>query len=97
MSNTYDYKITDMQRDANGIVVAVTFTVTASDGTDSFTHNYFTALPKPKDSVVPYEELTKEQVIDWVKELVGTSTEEQADAELAAYKLRKEVKSGTPW
>ena len=95
--NTYDYKITDMQRDANGIVVAVSFTVTASDGTDSFTHNYQTALPAPKDTVIPFAELTQPEVIDWVKELVGTGTEEQADAELAAFKLRKEVKSGTPW
>ena len=97
MSNTYDYKISDMQRDANGIVVAVSFTVTASDGVDSFTHNYQTALPAPKDSAIPFADLTQEEVIAWVKELVGTGTEEQADAELAAFKLRKEVKTGTPW
>jgi hypothetical protein len=97
MSNTYDYKISDMQRDANGIVVAVSFTVTASDGVDSFTHNYHTALPAPKDAAIPFAELTEAGVASWVKELVGTGTEEQADAELAAFKLRKEVKSGTPW
>lgn len=97
MSNTYEYKITDMQRDAAGIVVAVSFTVTASDGTDSFTHNYQTALPAPKDKITPFADLTEAKIIDWVKELVGTGTEEQADAELAAFKLRKEVKSGTPW
>lgn len=95
--NTYEYKISNLQRDAANIVVGVAFEVTASDGTDSFTHNYFTALPKPKETAIPYDSLTQEQVIDWVKELVGTSTEEQADAELAAYKERKEVQSGTPW
>ena len=94
---TYEYKINNLQRDAGDIVVAVSFEVTASDGTDSFTHNYFTALPAPKDTAIPYADLTQEQVIDWVKELVGTSTEESADAELAAYKERKEVQSGTPW
>ena len=97
MANTYEYKITDMQRDANGIVVAVSFTVTASDGTDSFTHNYHTALTAPSDTPVPFEQLTEAEVIGWVKALVQTSTEEQADAELAAYKQRKEVTSGTPW
>ena len=86
-----------MQSDANGIVVAVTFTVTASDGTDSFTHNYQTALPAPKDTAIPFAKLTPPEVISWVRELVGKGTEEQADAELAAFKLRKEVKSGTPW
>lgn len=86
-----------MQRDDKGVVVAVSFSVEASDGVDSFTHNYYTALPAPKDSITPFKDLSEEQVIDWVKELVGTGTEEQADAELAAFKIRKEVKSGTPW
>lgn len=97
MANTYEYKITDMQRDANGIVVAVSFTVTASDGTDSFTHNYHTALTAPAGTPVPYESLDEATVIGWIKSLVQESTEEQADAELAAYKNRKEVTSGTPW
>lgn len=86
-----------MQRDAKGVVVAVSFTVEASDGVDSFTHNYHTALPAPKDTLTPFKDLTEDQVVAWVKELVGESTEEQADAELAAFKIRKEVKSGTPW
>lgn len=97
MANTYEYKVTDMQRDANGIVVAVSFTVTASDGTDSFTHNYHTALTSPSDSPIPYENLDEATVIDWVKSLVQESTEEQADVELAAYKNRKTLTNGTPW
>ena len=97
MANTYEYKITDMQRDANGIVVAVSFTVTASDGTDSFTHNYHTALTAPADNSIPYDSLDEATVVGWVRSLVQESTEEQADAELAAYKNRKEVTSGTPW
>jgi hypothetical protein len=97
MANTYEYKITDMQRDANGIVVAVSFTITASDGADSFTHNYHTALTAPADSPIPYDNLDEATVIGWVKSLVQAGTEEQADAELAAFKQRKEVTSGTPW
>jgi hypothetical protein len=46
---------------------------------------------------VPFANLTETEVIGWVKSLVQTSTEEQADAELAAYKNRKEVTSGVPW
>ena len=100
MSNTYDYKITNMQRDAaSGIVISTEFTVTASNGKDSFTHNYQTALPAPKGKPVPYADLTEANVIAWVKELVGTQTEEQADAELAAFILRKSqaTDNGTPW
>ena len=99
MENLYQYKITDMQRNADGIVIAVSFTVTASDDTDSFTHNYYTALAAPSDTPVPFEQLQESAVIDWVKALVQTSTEKQADAELAAYKLRKQitVTTGMPW
>jgi len=99
MSNTYDYKITNMQRNAEGIVGIVNFSITASDGTDSFTHNYCTGLPAPEDTPIPYADLTEEIVIGWIKELVGAHSEESADAELDAYKIRKaEVKeSGVPW
>jgi len=97
--NTYEYKIIDMVRDGSGIVKTVAFTITASDGADSFTHNYFTALPAPKSDPIDYADLTEADVIAWVKDLVGTQSEESADAELAAYKLRKnEVKqNGMPW
>jgi len=97
MANTYEYKISDMRRDADGVVVAVSFTVTASDGTDSFTHNYQTALPAPTDTIVPFADLTEAGVIAWVKALVQEDTEAQADVELAAYKQRKEITTGTPW
>jgi len=36
-------------------------------------------------------------VIGWIKNLVGEQTEEQADAELEAYKKRTVIKNGTPW
>jgi len=97
MTNSYEYKIIDMPRDAQGIVVAVAFTVTASDGTDSFTHSCYTGLPAPKDAIVPFADLTEDGVIAWVKALVQTNTEAQADAELEAYKKRKEITSGVPW
>jgi hypothetical protein len=99
MSNSYQYKISDMQRDNSGIVKTVVFSITVSDETDSYTHNYFTGLPAPQDTPIPYENLTESQVITWVKDLVGAQSEESADGELAAYKIRKdEVKTnGLPW
>jgi hypothetical protein len=100
MSNTYVYAVTNMQRDlATGIVVAAEFTVTASNGTASFTTNNQTAFPYPKADPTPYDDLTEDDVIVWIRELVGTQSEEQADAELEAYILRSAsvVVSGTPW
>jgi peptidoglycan hydrolase-like amidase len=98
--NTYVYAVTNMQRDlASGIVVAAEFTVTASNGTASFTTNNQTAFPYPKADPTPYDELTEADVIVWIKELVGPQSEEQADAELAAYIERSAnvIENGTPW
>jgi hypothetical protein len=42
--NTYNYKVSDLQRDKDGIIIATSFTITASDGTDSNTHITTTLL-----------------------------------------------------
>lgn len=97
--NTYEYNPTNLTKDQNGVVIAVQFTITASDGTDSFIVNNQTALPAPTGDIIPYEQLSKEEVITWIKKLVGTQSEELADAELAGYIKRKTQKTshGTPW
>ena len=98
--NTYLYEVTDMQRDAaTGIVVSASFTIKATNGSDSYTHNYQTAFAAPKGNPIPYASLTKANVIEWIKESVGKQSEEQADAELAAFIQRKAstINNGTPW
>lgn len=99
MSNTYVYNPVDLVRDQNGIVVAVQFTITASNGTDEYTVNSQTAFPAPTGDIIPYDKLTKEEVIGWIVKLVGTQSEELADSELAAYIERKaqQTSNGTPW
>jgi len=106
MSNTYEYKATDLSRDKDGIIVAASFTITASDGADSNTHNYHTAFTTPKGVVIDYADVTESKVIEWIMAIFDTKDddgvrqnahEDQADAELAAFKERKQVQSGTPW
>jgi hypothetical protein len=106
MSNTYEYKVTDLQRAKDGIIVAASFSITASDGTDANTHNYHTAFTAPKGDVTPYANITESKVVEWIMAMFDTKDddgvrqnahEDQADAELAAFKKRKEVKTGTPW
>ena len=50
------------------------------------------------DTFVPYDQLTQEQVIGWVKESLGadtvTSLEAGLDAQIAA---QKQVALGMPW
>lgn len=95
--NTYIYKPTNLVSDQNGIVMAIDFTVDVSDGIDSFTIRGHTALASPTKAIIPYSELTEAEVIAWVQSIIGLATEEQADAELEAYKTRKVLSSGVPW
>jgi hypothetical protein len=95
--NTYIYKPINLVSDQNGIVMAVDFSVDVSDGIDSFTIKGHTALASPSKAIIPYNELTEAEVIAWIQSMVGVATEEQADAELEAYKTRKVLSSGVPW
>jgi hypothetical protein len=99
---TYDYKVTNLVRDADGIVVTANFTITASDGVDSFTHNYSFGFANKPTTPTPFENLTEAKVIEWIKRDAGAENqfEKSADAELEAYKLRKAapvLTAGVPW
>jgi hypothetical protein len=94
--NTYEYKVIGLTRDSDDVINSVDFSITAGDGVDSFTHQYNTALRKGEE-IIPFSQVTEADVIAWVKSLVGARCEEQADAELAAYKERTTIKSGVPW
>ena len=71
MANTYDYKVTNLIRDPQGIVVTASFTITASDGVDSFTHNYNTGFANKPVTPTPFEDLTEAKVIEWIKRDAG--------------------------
>lgn len=100
--NTYEYTVTNLTRDSDGIVVSASFAITASDGTDSFTHNYNTGFANKPVTPTPFNDLTEAKVIEWIKRDAGAENgfEASADAELSAYKLRKAapvLSAGVPW
>jgi hypothetical protein len=100
--NTYEYKVINLICDPNGIVVTAQFSITASDGVDSFTHNYNFGFANKPLTPTPFENLTEAKVIEWIKRDAGDENQHEAsaDAELAAYKLRKEAPTttaGLPW
>ena len=102
MSNTYTYSVKNLIRDADGIVVTASFTITADDGVDQFTHTYNFGFANRPTTPTPFEELTEEKVIEWIKRDAGAENqfEASADAELAAYKVRKAaptLTAGVPW
>lgn len=100
--NSYAYKVTNLIRDPNDIVVTSTFTITADDGVDQFTHVYNFGFANNPETPIAFADLTEAKVIEWIKRDAGAENqfEISADAELAAYKLRKAapvLSSGTPW
>lgn len=102
MSNNYEYSVTNLVRDADGIVVTAAFTITASDGLDSFTHNFTTGFNNRPKTPTPFGDLDEKKVIAWIIREAGAENhfEESADAELAAFKLRNAkpvVSAGVPW
>ena len=102
MSNSYTYKVTNLIRDPQGIVVTAAFTIEASDGTDSYTHTMQTGFANKPTTPTPFADLTEAKVIEWIKRDAGEENqfEKSADAELEAFKLRKAtpvMTAGTPW
>ena len=99
---TYAYKVTNLIRNPDGIVVTAQFQITASDGVDSFTHSYNFGFANNPVTPTPFESLTEAKVIEWIKRDAGAENqfEASADAELAAHKVRQAaptLTSGTPW
>lgn len=92
--NSYDYKVTDVAT-VDGVVVSATFTVTVSDGVDSFTHSYQTAFKNYPVTPIDVADLAESKVVEWIKRNVKESVESSADAELAAFKERKSVQHHT--
>lgn len=101
-----NWKILDMQhKTSNGYVIE---TITACEKQDKpgyarkiFVNN-FEGTPGP--DYIPYEDLTEELVLQWVKEALGSETvlktEADVDAQAAAQKETIEnptIKDGAPW
>lgn len=99
---TTTFKIANLDRHtADGFVTVAHWTASQTDG--EFTASTYGTVGFVKEdgvNLVPYEDLTEEQVIGWVK---GALSEEQLaaiDASLAsniAEQKTPKVASGTPW
>ena len=71
MSTTFTWKIANLEREtADGFVFTSHYTVNANDGTYSAGAYGSVGFERP-ESLIPFDDLTKEVVIDWVKEAIG--------------------------
>ena len=101
MSTTNTWKIAQLEREtADGFVFTAHYTVNAEDGTYSAGAYGSIGLERP-ETLVPFADLTEEQVVGWVKAAIG-GDDKVAEVEAALQKQLDEQKaptkaSGTPW
>lgn len=98
MSIEFNYRITQMEREeTSGFVVSVHFEVGAFDQELSTFYYGTVKNEQTEDSLVPYDELTEEIVISWIKESIDTeSIESKLQAEIERQKIPAPV-TGMPW
>jgi len=71
---TATWKIANLEREtADGYVFTAHYTVNAHDGTYSAGAYGSINFERP-ETLIPYADLTEEQVIEWVKEALGSDT-----------------------
>ena len=101
MSTTFTWSIANLEREtADGYVFTAHYTISANDGTYSVGAYGSVGFERP-ESLIPFADLTKEIVIDWVKEAIGG--EEKVTEIEAALQAQLDEKhaptkaTGTPW
>jgi hypothetical protein len=94
----YTWDITQMHRNSDdGFVTAIHYSVVATDG--EYTSSTVGALGYSKENIsyIPYNQLTKNEVIGWLQEKIGKeATEENLKAQINLLKNPVSI-SGLPW
>ena len=100
MSLTSTWRIANLEREtSDGYVYTAHYTVDANDGTYSAGAYGSIGFGRP-ESLIPYMDLTEEQVIEWVKEALGADKVLEIGQALLAQieEQRQPTKAaGVPW
>ena len=100
MATTYSWKIPNLDREtADGFVYTAHYTINAEDGTYSAGAYGSIGLERP-DSLIPFDNLTEEMVVGWVKENLSAEKVTEIEAALQAQLDEKHAPTkaaGLPW
>ena len=100
MTTTISWNISQLEREtSDGYVFTAHYTVDANNGTYSAGAYGSIGLERP-ESLIPYSNLTKELVVGWVKDKLGTEQVEAIEAALQAQLDEQHAPSkasGIPW
>jgi hypothetical protein len=94
----FEWNVVSLERKAdNGFVTTVHYTVSAVDGEVTASTYGTVGYTQEEGNFTPYESLTKEQVIGWVKDSLGEETVQASlTAQIDAQKNPVQ-ESGLPW
>ena len=100
-TTTFTWGINTLQREtSDGFVMVAPYTVDANDGTYSAGAYGSVGFERP-DNLIPYADLTEDEVIGWVKTALGGDeevTEIQAALQAQIDEQRAPTKAaGVPW
>ena len=98
MATTYNWTIQQMNRNTDGgFVTTVHYNVSAVDG-DYTASTYGTVgYTQEEGNFIPFDSLTPEIVVGWVKDSLGQSTVEEALAAQSEAQKNPVQQSGLPW
>jgi hypothetical protein len=100
MTTTFTWAIANLEREtADGFVYTAHYTVNAEDGTYSAGAYGSIGLERP-DTLIPFDDLTEEMVVGWVKEKLGAEKVDEVEDALQAQLDEKHAPTkaaGVPW
>lgn len=94
MTNIF-WEIDELISDTDGLVTQVNCSINANDGDDSVKFDLRIPLNRG-DSFTPYTELTKPQVLEWVRSYLGSEFYDQHN-EIVSNLLEKKRAERLPW
>jgi hypothetical protein len=98
MATTYTWNVVQMDRlTSDGFVVTVHYTVSAVDGDYSASTYGTVGYTQGEDNLIPFDSLTPEIVVGWVKDSLGQEAVEEALAAQIEAQQNPVQLSGLPW
>jgi hypothetical protein len=100
MTTTFTWAIANLEREtADGFVYTAHYTVNAEDGTYSAGAYGSIGLERP-ESLIPFDDLTEEIVVGWVKDKLGDEKVAEVEVALQSQLDEKHAPTkaaGVPW
>ena len=102
MATTFTWGISQLEREtSDGYVYTAHYTINADDG-EAYTAGAYGSigLARPEGDLIPFDSLTKEVCIQWVKDALGEEKVAEVEAALQAQIDEKRAptrSAGVPW